>query len=61
MRKTDAETPILIYSAAAYDADRAEGMRAGANAYLAKPNVEEIVPTVMRLLEEAAMPPDSEI
>ena len=54
------ETPILIYSAAAYEADNAEGLRAGANAYLAKPNIDEIVPTVMRLLEEAATAPDSE-
>jgi len=57
VRKADPESPILIYSAAAFDADREEGMRAGANAYLAKPNVEEIVPTVRRLLEDAATPP----
>ena len=55
VRKADPESPILIYSAAAFDADREEGMRAGANAYLAKPNVEEIVPTVRRLLGEPAM------
>jgi DNA-binding response OmpR family regulator len=56
VRKSDPETPILIYSAAAFDADREEGMSAGANAYIAKPNVEEIVPTVKRLLGEAATP-----
>jgi two-component system, OmpR family, phosphate regulon response regulator PhoB len=55
VRKADAKTPILIYSAAAFDADREEGMLAGANAYIAKPNVEEIVPTVRRLLGEPAM------
>jgi DNA-binding response OmpR family regulator len=56
VRKAHNETPILIYSAAAFESDRAEGMRAGANAYIAKPNVEEIVPTVKRLLGEAATP-----
>jgi len=55
VRKSDAKTPILIYSAAAFDADREEGLLAGANAYIAKPNVEEIVPTVRRLLGEPAM------
>lgn len=49
------QTPILIYTAAAFEADRAEGLRAGANAYLVKPNIEEIVPTVMRLLAEAGV------
>ena len=51
VRKVDPETPILIYSAAAFESDRAEGMLAGANAYIAKPNIDEVVPTVKRLLE----------
>ena len=57
VRKADPQTPILIYSAAAFDADREEGLSACANAYLTKPNVEEILPTVRRLLGEAATPP----
>lgn len=52
------ETPILIYTAAAFEADRVEGMRAGANAYLVKPEIDGIVPTVMRLLEGAATAKD---
>lgn len=53
VRKVDKETPILIYSASAYVSDREVGMLAGANAYIVKPNIEEVVPTVRMLLEEA--------
>ena len=56
-RKLDTETPIIIYSGAAYGSDRAAGMLAGANAYLIKPNIDEIVPTVRRLLGEAKATP----
>jgi DNA-binding response OmpR family regulator len=50
IRKRDAETPILIYTGAAYESDREAGMLAGANAYLVKPDVDDIVPTIKRLL-----------
>lgn len=50
IRKLDAETPILIYTGAARESDRTAGMLAGANAYLVKPEVGEIVPTIKRLL-----------
>ena len=52
IRKRNRKTPIVIYSGAAYPIDRAEGRRAGANAYLVKPDVSEIVPTIKRLLDE---------
>jgi DNA-binding response OmpR family regulator len=51
IRKLDAETPILIYTGATNESDREAGMLAGANAYLVKPEVDEIVPTIKRLLE----------
>ena len=50
IRKLDAETPILIYTGAAHESERASEMLAGANAYLVKPEVGEIVPTIKRLL-----------
>ena len=53
IRKRDPETPIIIFSAHAYDSDREAGRLAGANAYLVKPYVSEIVPIIKRLLEEA--------
>ena len=53
IRKLDAETPILIYTGAARESDKAAGMLAGANAYLVKPEVDEIVPTIKKLLEKS--------
>ena len=52
IRKRDPETPIIIFSAHAYDSDREAGRLAGANVYLVKPYIDEIVPTVKHLLEE---------
>jgi DNA-binding response OmpR family regulator len=53
IRKHDKETPVVIFSAHGFDADREAGMLAGANVYTVKPDTSEIVPTVKRLLEEA--------
>ena len=53
IRKRDPKTPIIIFSGHAYASDREAARLAGANAYLVKPYISEIVPTVKRLLEEA--------
>jgi len=53
IRKLDAQTPILIYTGAGYESDRAAGMLCGANSYLVKPNVDDIVPTIKRLLGQS--------
>ena len=53
IRKHDQKTPIIIFSGQGYAANREEGMHAGANVYIVKPDSSEIVPTVKRLLEEA--------
>jgi DNA-binding response OmpR family regulator len=37
IRKFDLSTPVLFYSAAAYDIDKAMALRSGAQAYLMKP------------------------
>jgi len=37
IRKTDQLTPILFYSALAYESDKQEALRAGAQSYLVKP------------------------
>jgi len=52
IRRQDGHTPILIFSGHGYESDRAAGMGAGANAYLVKPDVNELVPTVKRLLAQ---------
>lgn len=54
IRASDARTPILIFSGHAFASDIEAGMLAGANAYLVKPDSSELIPTMRRLLLEAA-------
>ena len=52
IRAVDTHTPIVIFSGHGFESHREAGMLAGANAYLVKPDVTELIPTVKRLLEE---------
>ncbi|HEX6718548.1 MAG TPA: response regulator [Pyrinomonadaceae bacterium] len=55
IREFDNVTPILFYSAAAYEVDRAEAIRSGAQAYLVKPShPSELSNLVTSLLESHA-------
>ena len=56
IRAIDKDTPILIFSGKAHPSDVEAGMRAGANAYLVKPNTSEFIATVKRLLRDARTP-----
>jgi len=51
IRESDSNTPILFYSGAAYDADKQKGIAAGANGYVAKPNVDGLIDTMVHLIE----------
>jgi len=51
LRETRPATPVVFYSAAAFDVDREAALRAGACAYVTKPGIEELVATVRRLLD----------
>ena len=51
IRSADEATPIVIFSGHCRESDRKAGMAAGADAYLFKPDVSQLVPTVKRLLE----------
>lgn len=53
IRTIDSSTPILFYSGAAYDSDKQKGIAAGANAYVVKPHVEDLVETMSQLVAEA--------
>jgi DNA-binding response OmpR family regulator len=53
IREFDSNTPILFYSGAAYDADKQKGIAAGANAYVAKPDVEGLIETISSLIANA--------
>ena len=52
IREFDPHTPIIFYSGAAFDSDRAEALYAGAQAFVAKPYVDELIATVHRLLSD---------
>ena len=54
IRQRDQKTPIIIFSGQGFPADREAGKLAGANVYLVKPDISNIVPTVKRLLEQAS-------
>ena len=54
IRASDVRTPIVIFSGHASAPDIEAGMLAGANAYLVKPDSSELIPTMRRLLLEAA-------
>lgn len=56
IRSADKTTPIVIFSGHVRESDRAAGMSAGADAYLFKPDVSKLVPTVKRLLESPHAP-----
>lgn len=47
------DVPVIFYSGDAYELHRQEGICAGADAYVAKPNIDELVDTVQELLAEA--------
>jgi DNA-binding response OmpR family regulator len=50
IREFDPHTPIIVYSGAAFESDKNEALHAGANAFVAKPEIEELLETVKRLL-----------
>jgi DNA-binding response OmpR family regulator len=52
LREFDPHTPIFFYAEDADDSERRlEGLAAGAQAYLVKPDVDELAATVLRLLD----------
>ncbi len=52
IREFDKATPIIFYSAAAYETDRVEAIRSGAQAYLIKPShPSELCSLVTSLIE----------
>jgi DNA-binding response OmpR family regulator len=54
IREFDSRTPILFYSAAAYETDKESARRAGAQAYLVKPvENHKLVEEVERLIRES--------
>jgi two-component system, OmpR family, response regulator len=54
IREFDMRTPILFYSAAAYEVDRELALRSGAQAYLVKPTLNSELCDVVSFLIESA-------
>jgi DNA-binding response OmpR family regulator len=54
IRIYDKQTPIIFYSGSAYPKDKKEGLEAGANDYLVKPNdFDNLVQTTITLIKES--------
>lgn len=54
LREINTTTPILFYSAAAYESDKQNALNAGAQGYLVKPSsITELVNEVDRLISES--------
>jgi DNA-binding response OmpR family regulator len=54
IRNFDPYTPILFFSAAAYDADKKRGIEAGADDYVSKPDVDRLVGSLTQFVYHAA-------
>jgi DNA-binding response OmpR family regulator len=50
LREFDPTTPILFYSGAAYEADKQNGIAAGANSYVTKPDIDCLINTMTDLI-----------
>lgn len=50
IRQLHPETPVIFYSGDAYSSDRIEGLSAGAQGYVAKPDIDKLIETVNHFL-----------
>lgn len=56
LREFDPRTPVIFYAEDAGDSERRlEGLAAGAQAYLVRPDLEELAVTVLRLLNDEGL------
>ena len=49
LREFDSHIPIVFYSGEGYESNKVKGLAAGAKAYLVKPNLVAIAPTIFQL------------
>lgn len=57
MRAFDPQIPIIFFSGAAYETDKRKGIEAGADAYLTKPDIYQLVSSVKQLTSPVARQP----
>ena len=53
MRAFDQHTPILFFSGAAYEADKKSAIKAGANAYVIKPDLAGLIRSIAQFVSQA--------
>ncbi len=56
LRQYAPHTPVLFYSANAFETDKQKGFEAGANAYLAKPCVNDLSETILLAIKLSKKP-----
>ncbi len=56
LREYAPHTPILFYSGSAYEADKQNGLAAGANDYLTKPYFDDLAETIRQTIKETIKP-----
>ncbi|MDT5061918.1 MAG: two-component system, chemotaxis family, chemotaxis protein CheY [Acidobacteriota bacterium] len=61
LREFDPHTPIIFYSGAAFESDKEEALYAGAQAFVAKPYVDQLIETVHRLLTDQQDTPREDV
>lgn len=56
MRAFDRQTPILFFSGSAYQTDKDKGMKAGADAYVTKPDIAGLLRSVTQFTSQVSEP-----
>ena len=56
LRDFDRHTPILFFSGAAYPSDKKRAFAAGANGYVVKPEIDELLRTIQHLVSVTNRP-----
>jgi DNA-binding response OmpR family regulator len=54
LRELNPQIPVVFYSNDAHEADRQKGLAAGAQAYLIKPEIDTVLPTILRLASQVS-------
>lgn len=57
MRANDPHIPILFFSGGAYEADKQKGIEAGANDYVIKPNISDLVRSIKQFMSRDVQQP----
>ena len=55
LRTSDPDTPIVFFSAAAYDADKRKAFQAGASEYVSKPDIDALLQSLSKHIPNVEM------